>query len=151
MGRLCNQFLSKRIEVWQIVAFAENPETYWKTILWYNIFYFICFFLYNWEYFLQCQSIPGLLKPPNSYTLTLHSAAAQLAAEKARLPPMTLAPPPLTLVLPPHRSTSPGSAPSTPRSMPSPMLPEKNLQVTIAKDENCLNISDKSSLLSSQK
>ncbi|XP_026324776.1 voltage-dependent T-type calcium channel subunit alpha-1G [Hyposmocoma kahamanoa] len=99
----------------------------------------------------SCQSIPGLLKPPNSYTLTLHSAAAQLAAEKARLPPTTLAPPTLTLALPPHRSASPGSTPTTPRSMPSPILPEKNLQVTITKDENCLNISDKSSLLSSQK
>ncbi|XP_049868679.1 voltage-dependent T-type calcium channel subunit alpha-1G-like isoform X3 [Pectinophora gossypiella] len=99
----------------------------------------------------SCTSIPGLLKPPNSYTLTLHSAAAQLGAEKARLPPMTLAPPPLTLGPPPLRSSSPGSAPSTPRSMPSPLLPEKNLQVTIAKDDNCLNVSDKSSLLSSQK
>ncbi|CAH0723262.1 unnamed protein product, partial [Brenthis ino] len=99
----------------------------------------------------SCASIPGLLKPPNSYTLTLHSAAAQLGAEKARLPPMTLAPPPLTLAPPPSRSTSPGSTPTTPRSMPSPMVPEKNLQVTIAKDDNCLNVSDKSSLLSSQK
>ncbi|CAG9584805.1 unnamed protein product [Danaus chrysippus] len=101
----------------------------------------------------SCTSIPGLLKPPNSYTLTLHSAAAQLGAEKARLPPpMTLAPPPLTLAPPPSRSSSPGSVtPTTPRSLPSPMIPEKNFQVTIAKDENCLNVSDKSSLLSSQK
>ncbi|XP_045772342.1 voltage-dependent T-type calcium channel subunit alpha-1G-like isoform X3 [Maniola jurtina] len=100
----------------------------------------------------SCPSIPGLLKPPNSYTLTLHNAAAQLGAEKARLPPMKLAPPPLTLAPPPSRSTSPGSTtPTTPRSLPSPMFPEKNLQVTIAKDENCLNVSDKSSLLSSQK
>ncbi|CAH2106214.1 unnamed protein product [Euphydryas editha] len=99
----------------------------------------------------SCTSIPGLLKPPNSYTLTLHSAAAQLGAEKARLPPMTLAPPPLTLAPPPSKSTSPASTPTTPRSLPSPMLPEKNLQVTIAKDDNCLNVSDKSSLLSSQK
>ncbi|XP_038212095.1 voltage-dependent T-type calcium channel subunit alpha-1G-like [Zerene cesonia] len=97
----------------------------------------------------SCASIPGLLKPPNSYTLTLHSAAAALGAEKARLP-MSLAPPPLTLALPPTRPTTPGT-PSTPRSVPSPMIPEKNLQVTIAKDENCLNVSDKSSLLSSQK
>ncbi|XP_064071851.1 voltage-dependent T-type calcium channel subunit alpha-1G-like isoform X2 [Vanessa tameamea] len=99
----------------------------------------------------SCTSIPGLLKPPNSYTLTLHSAAAQLGAEKARLPPMSLAPPPLSLAPPPSRSTSPASTPTTPRSVPSPMLPEKNLQVTIAKDDNCLNVSDKSSLLSSQK
>ncbi|CAH2234985.1 jg18984 [Pararge aegeria aegeria] len=100
----------------------------------------------------SCPNIPGLLKPPNSYTLTLHSAAAQLGAEKARLPPLTLAPPPLTLAPPPSRSTTPGSTtPTTPRSLPSPMFPEKNLQVTIAKDENCLNVSDKSSLLSSQK
>ncbi|XP_014366903.2 voltage-dependent T-type calcium channel subunit alpha-1G isoform X2 [Papilio machaon] len=100
----------------------------------------------------SCTSIPGLLKPPNSYTLTLHSAAAQLGAEKARLPPMSLAPPPLTLGPPPTRSTTPGATtPTTPRSMPSPMLPEKNLQVTIAKEDNCLNVSDKSSLLSSQK
>ncbi|CAG4983343.1 unnamed protein product [Colias eurytheme] len=97
----------------------------------------------------SCASIPGLLKPPNSYTLTLHSAAAALGSEKARLP-MSLAPPPLTLALPPTRPTSPGT-PTTPRSVPSPMLPEKNLQITIAKDENCLNVSDKSSLLSSQK
>ncbi|XP_052740095.1 voltage-dependent T-type calcium channel subunit alpha-1G [Bicyclus anynana] len=100
----------------------------------------------------SCPNIPGLLKPPNSYTLTLHSAAAQLGAEKARLPPLTLAPPPLTLAPPPSRSTSPGSTtPTTPRSLPSPMFPEKNLHVSIAKDENCLNVSDKSSLLSSQK
>ncbi|XP_045497080.1 voltage-dependent T-type calcium channel subunit alpha-1G-like isoform X3 [Colias croceus] len=97
----------------------------------------------------SCASIPGLLKPPNSYTLTLHSAAAALGSEKARLP-MSLAPPPLTLALPPTRPTSPGT-PTTPRSVPSPMFPEKNLQITIAKDENCLNVSDKSSLLSSQK
>lgn len=102
-------------------------------------------------FLFQCSSIPGLLKPPNSYTLTLHSAVAQLGAEKARLPPMTLAPPPLTLAPPPSRTTSPGSTPSTPRSLPSPMVPEKNLQITIAKDDNCLNVSDKSSLLSSQK
>nr|XP_049699863.1 voltage-dependent T-type calcium channel subunit alpha-1G isoform X3 [Helicoverpa armigera] len=100
----------------------------------------------------SCASIPGLLKPPNSYTLTLHSAQAQLGAEKARLPPMTLAPPPLTLAPPPLRSSSPApTTPTTPRSIPSPLLPEKNLQITIAKDENCLNTSDKSSLLSSQK
>ncbi|XP_041977978.1 voltage-dependent T-type calcium channel subunit alpha-1G [Aricia agestis] len=99
----------------------------------------------------SCTSIPGLLKPPNSYTLTLHSAAAQLRSEKARLPPMTLAPPPVTLAPPPTRSTSPGTAtPATPRSLPSPMLPEKNLQVTIAKEDN-LNVSEKSSLISSQK
>ncbi|CAK1547322.1 unnamed protein product [Leptosia nina] len=96
----------------------------------------------------SCSSIPGLLKPPNSYTLTLHSAAAALGAEKARLP-VSLAPPPLTLALPPSRAASPGT--TTPRTLPSPMLPEKNLQVTIAKDENCLNVSDKSSLLNSQK
>ncbi|RVE51646.1 hypothetical protein evm_003778, partial [Chilo suppressalis] len=100
----------------------------------------------------SCTSIPGLLKPPNSYTLTLHSAAAQLGSEKARLPPMTLAPPPLTLAPPPLRSVSPGSTtPSTPKSIASPLLPEKNLQVTIIKDDHCLNTSDKSSLLSSQK
>ncbi|CAH2037210.1 unnamed protein product, partial [Iphiclides podalirius] len=100
----------------------------------------------------SCTSIPGLLKPPNSYTLTLHSAAAQLRAEKARLPPMTLAPPPLSLAPPPTRTTSPATAsPTTPRSVPSPMLPEKNLQITTAKEDNCLNVSDKSSLLSSQK
>ncbi|KAJ0177332.1 hypothetical protein K1T71_007341 [Dendrolimus kikuchii] len=100
----------------------------------------------------SCVSIPGLLKPPNSYTLTLHSAQAQLGAEKARLPPISLAPPPLTLAPPPLRPISPGStSPSTPRSMPSPVLPEKNLQITIVKDDNCLNTSDKSSLLSSQK
>ncbi|XP_062529385.1 voltage-dependent T-type calcium channel subunit alpha-1G isoform X1 [Bombyx mori] len=100
----------------------------------------------------SCASIPGLLKPPNSYTLTLHSAQAQLGAEKARLPPLTLAPPPLTLALPPLRTSSPSpTTPTTPKSMPSPVLPEKNLQVTIAKDENCLTTSDKSSLLSSQK
>lgn len=126
-------------------------RNYWKTILLSNMFYVIGFFFLQLKTFLQCQSIPGLLKPPNSYTLTLHSAAAQLGAEKARLPPMTLAPPPLTLALPPLRTKSPGSTPTTPRSMPSPILPEKNLQVTIAKDENCLNVSDKSSLLSSQK
>lgn len=102
--------------------------------------------------FLQCTSIPGLLKPPNSYTLTLHSAAAQLGAEKARLPPLTLAPPPLTLAPPPLRSSTPGSqSPTTPKSLASPVLPEKNLQITIVKDDNCLNTSDKSSLLSSQK
>ncbi|XP_072931859.1 voltage-dependent T-type calcium channel subunit alpha-1G-like [Epargyreus clarus] len=100
----------------------------------------------------SCTSIPGLLKPPNSYTLTLHSAVAQLGSEKARLPPMSLAPPPLTLAPPPTRTTSPGStSPTTPRSLPSPIIPEKNLQVTIAKEDNCLNVSDKSSLLSSQK
>ncbi|CAB3224354.1 unnamed protein product [Arctia plantaginis] len=98
----------------------------------------------------SCTSIPGLLKPPNSYTLTLHSA--HLGAEKARLPPVSLAPLPLTLALPPLRSVSPApTTPSTPRSMPSPLLPEKNLQVTIARDENCVNTSDKSSLLSSQR
>ncbi|XP_053607628.1 voltage-dependent T-type calcium channel subunit alpha-1G-like isoform X3 [Plodia interpunctella] len=97
----------------------------------------------------SCASIPGLLKPPNSYTLTLHSAAAQLGAEKARLPPMSLAPPPLTLSLSPIR-TSGSTTPTTPRSIPSPILPEKNLQVTIVKEDN-LNTSDKSSLLSSQK
>ncbi|XP_045485298.1 voltage-dependent T-type calcium channel subunit alpha-1G isoform X2 [Pieris rapae] len=97
----------------------------------------------------SCTSIPGLLKPPNSYTLTLHSAAAALGAEKARLP-VSLAPPPLTLALPPSRATSPGT-PTTPRSLPSPMIPEKNLQVTIAKEGNCLNVSDKSSLLNSQR
>ncbi|XP_075973762.1 voltage-dependent T-type calcium channel subunit alpha-1G-like isoform X2 [Anticarsia gemmatalis] len=100
----------------------------------------------------SCASIPGLLKPPNSYTLTLHSAQAQLGAEKTRLPPISLAPPPLTLAPPPLRSSSAApTTPSTPRSIPSPLLPEKNLQITIAKDENCLNTSDKSSLLSSQK
>ncbi|XP_026724837.1 voltage-dependent T-type calcium channel subunit alpha-1G-like isoform X5 [Trichoplusia ni] len=100
----------------------------------------------------SCASIPGLLKPPNSYTLTLHSAQAQLGAEKARLPPLSLAPPPLTLAPPPLRSTSPApTTPTTPRSMPSPLLPDKNLQLTLSKDENCLNTSDKSSLLSSQK
>ncbi|KAL0893243.1 hypothetical protein ABMA27_014844 [Loxostege sticticalis] len=99
----------------------------------------------------SCTSIPGLLKPPNSYTLTLHSAAAQLGAEKARLPPLTLAPPPLTLAPPPLRSSTPGSqSPTTPKSLASPVLPEKNLQITIVKDDNCLNTSDKSSLLSSQ-
>ncbi|VVC89033.1 unnamed protein product [Leptidea sinapis] len=95
----------------------------------------------------SCSSIPGLLKPPNSYTLTLHSAAATLGAEKARLP-MSLAPPPLTLALPSTRSSTPVA--TTPRSLPSPVLPEKNLQVTIAKDDNCLNVTDRSSLLSSQ-
>ncbi|XP_037293759.1 voltage-dependent T-type calcium channel subunit alpha-1G isoform X2 [Manduca sexta] len=100
----------------------------------------------------SCASIPGLLKPPNSYTLTLHSVQAQLGAEKARLPPISLAPPPLTLAPPPVRSTSPlSTTPSTPKSTPSPLLPEKNLQVTIVKDENCLNTNDKASLLSSQK
>ncbi|CAG9133396.1 unnamed protein product [Plutella xylostella] len=98
----------------------------------------------------SCASIPGLLKPPNSYTLTLHSAASQLRAEKARLPPMSLAPPPLSLAPPPSRSSTPGT-PTVPRSSPSPIMPEKNLQVTTAKDDNCLNVSDKSSLLSSQK
>ncbi|XP_073945551.1 ca[2+]-channel protein alpha[[1]] subunit T isoform X2 [Choristoneura fumiferana] len=94
----------------------------------------------------SCTSIPGLLKPPNSYTLTLHSAASQLGAEKARLPPLTLALPQKSY------SGSLGSpSPSTTRSIPSPMLPEKNLQITIPKDDNCNNTSDKSSLLSSQK
>lgn len=93
----------------------------------------------------QCTSIPGLLKPPNSYTLTLHSAASQLGAEKARLPPLTLALPQKSIA----GSLGPPS-PST-RSIPSPMLPEKNLQIAIPKDDNCNNTSDKSSLLSSQK
>lgn len=101
---------------------------------------------------LQCTSIPGLLKPPNSYTLTLHSAVAQLAGEKARLPPMSLAPPQMSLMPPPLRTPSPvPTSSSTPRSMPSPLLPEKNLQISFAKDDNCLSTNDKSSLLSSQK
>ncbi|GBP02086.1 hypothetical protein EVAR_73095_1 [Eumeta japonica] len=54
----------------------------------------------------SCTSIPGLLKPPNSYTLTLHSAAVQLSTEKARLPPVTLAPPTLNLTAPPLRTPS---------------------------------------------
>ncbi|XP_052759343.1 voltage-dependent T-type calcium channel subunit alpha-1G [Galleria mellonella] len=99
----------------------------------------------------SCTSIPGLLKPPNSYTLTLHSASAQLGAEKARLPPMSLAPPPLTLALPPIKTTTGSSTPTTPRPLPSPIPPEKNLQIVIMKEDNCLNTSDKSSLLSSQK
>ncbi|XP_063362295.1 voltage-dependent T-type calcium channel subunit alpha-1G-like isoform X2 [Cydia amplana] len=102
----------------------------------------------------SCTSIPGLLKPPtlsgvNSYTLTLHSAASQLGAEKARLPPLTLSPHPAR----PLSVSSGSSTPTTTRSMPSPMMPEKNLQIVIpiTKDDNCINASDKSSLLSSQK